>query len=39
MEIESLVWDVAEFIVKPVSLCRGFIVRKLAKLKNITYEK
>lgn len=31
MDIESVLWDIAEFIIKPVAKCRGFVTRKIAK--------
>lgn len=31
MDVESLLWDIAEFIIKPVAKCRGFVTRKIAR--------
>ena len=39
MDIESLLWDIASFIIKPVAILRKIIINKLAKLQNITNEK
>lgn len=30
MDVESLLWDIAEFIIKPVAKCRQFVTRKIA---------
>lgn len=39
MDIESALWDIAEFIIKPIAMFKGIIIKKLAKLQNITHEK
>lgn len=39
MDLESLLWDIASFIIKPVAILRKIIINKLAKLQNITNEK
>jgi hypothetical protein len=31
MDLESLMWDIADFIIKPVAKCRGFVTRRIAK--------
>lgn len=30
MDVESLQWDLADFLIKPTALFRGFLVRKIA---------
>jgi len=39
MDIESVLWDIADFIIKPVAICRGIVTRKIAKKLGIEEQK